>query len=150
MAKSAQDAKHARPAQQACIGSPLGASFGQTIPSFAASVQCTTSARASSLGVGPSRQQLNFVPRAGGGEVTDDEIEVDLKVTGMVCSVCAGSVTTGLEKLDDIVKAVTVDLDSGVVTVVIKGSSMVDAIAALPTLVAAVTDAGFEAEPIIA
>jgi hypothetical protein len=29
--------------------------------------------------------------------VTDDEIEVDLKVTGMVCSVCAGSVTTVLE-----------------------------------------------------
>jgi hypothetical protein len=54
------------------------------------------------------------------------------------------------QKLDDMVKAVTVDLDSGVVTVVIKGSSMVDAIAALPTLVAAVTDAGFEAEPIIA
>lgn len=52
----------------ACVGSPLGASFGQTIPSFAASVQCMTSARASSLGVGQSRQQLNFVPRAGGGE----------------------------------------------------------------------------------
>jgi copper chaperone CopZ len=76
-------------------------------------------------------------------------IEVDLKVTGMSCECCAEGVQGALEKLEHLVSKVEVDLDSGKTTVEVKVGTMAAAVEALPTLVAAVESAGFEAEPLI-
>mmetsp|Transcript_26964 Transcript_26964/g.51387 ORF Transcript_26964/g.51387 Transcript_26964/m.51387 type:complete len:163 (-) Transcript_26964:281-769(-) len=89
-----------------------------------------------------------FVVRAGDVEA-EDTMELDLKVSGMMCGGCADSVTTALKKLDA-VKDVAVDLDTGVVEVEVKVATMIDALELFPGLVSAVTAAGFEAEPMLA
>jgi copper chaperone CopZ len=80
---------------------------------------------------------------------SSDSIEVELKVTGMSCECCVEGVQGALEKLENLVSKVEVDLDSGKATVQVKVGTMAAAVEALPSLVAAVEKAGFEAEPLI-
>jgi len=140
----------ARGAQAGYVGAPAQSTlFGQITQNHTASVQHTASARSSGRRVGQSRQGLTFVPRASDGEGDSESFEIDLKVTGMACEGCADSVRTVLGKLAE-VKAVEVELESGVVTVEVIADTMGEVLAALPALVGAITDAGFEAEPLIA
>jgi copper ion binding protein len=66
-----------------------------------------------------------------------DPTTTTIAVTGMTCSHCVAAVTTEVSKLEGVV-AVTVDLDSGVVTVGSNGP--VDP----AELVAAIDEAGYE------
>lgn len=77
---------------------------------------------------------------------TDDLVELQLKVTGMVCDGCSGRVLEALQKTPG-VKDVKVDLDSGLATVQIEAASQVEAFNAMPKLIEIVTGLGFEAQP---
>ncbi|KAK3264322.1 hypothetical protein CYMTET_26931 [Cymbomonas tetramitiformis] len=84
---------------------------------------------------------------SGDGEEDDDLMEVDIKVEGMVCGGCSGNVAKALEKVEKVEK-VEVNLETGVASVWLNVETMGDALEALPSLVGAVTDAGFDAEPV--
>eukprot|EP00887_Chlorella_sp_A99_P007442 scaffold2.g7442.t1 len=94
---------------------------------------------------GGHRGAAAVVASAGGGS-TQDVMEVEIKVDGMVCDSCSSRVQETLEKVPG-VKKVHVDLEKGLASVEVEAASQVDAFNALPKLVEAVAALGFEACP---
>jgi len=77
----------------------------------------------------------------------DEPFEIALKVEGMMCDGCATSVTEALLAATSAVKDVRVDLDTKKVSVFVTCETMMDGLGMMPTLVDAVVNAGFKAEP---
>lgn len=76
----------------------------------------------------------------------DDELEVQLKVEGMVCDGCSTRVEEALKKLDGI-GSVKVDLESGLVDLNVKAATQMDAVNRLEELCGVVSELGFECQP---
>lgn len=89
-----------------------------------------------------------LVPHAvASEEPQEDTVEVDLKVSGMVCDGCSGRVADALKDLQG-VHSVDVDLESGIATVQATAAGQLDAVTnLLPKLCDTVQSLGFEAEP---
>eukprot|EP00899_Mesostigma_viride_P014049 jgi/Mesvir1/22645/Mv14080-RA.1 len=90
----------------------------------------------------------HVVSATAGDEGDGDELEVDIKVTGMVCGGCSGRVEEALKKQAG-VATVHVDLEKGLATVKLGAKTMAEAMDTLPKLLTVVEDLGFQAEPLI-
>eukprot|EP00898_Chlorokybus_atmophyticus_P005449 jgi/Chlat1/5905/Chrsp4S06401 len=81
-----------------------------------------------------------------GGERDESPLEVDIKVEGMVCDGCSSRVRDAL-KANPAVLDAEVSLERKVASVKLASGNMIDAMELLPSLLAAVEEIGFQAEP---
>ena len=77
----------------------------------------------------------------------ENDVEVVIKVPDMMCEGCSETVTNAL-KSESSVGEISIDLETKLVSVNVRGSSAVEAMAKIPTLVEALKENGFDSEPV--
>ena len=141
-AAAAASAPRALVARLARAAAPAAAAVGSRAPAAARFALPAAARRAAAAAPLPLSRALP----AAAAAAADEAMEVQLKVTGMVCDGCSSRVQAVLEKQAG-VRAVAVDLASGLCTVSVSAATAFEAMEALGGLCTAVAELGFAAEP---